>query len=62
MVGDCTQGLGVWQAREADPVVCIQTWGGALKVDRADLGKELLYYRLDRLFLRDAGLKFKNCC
>ncbi len=54
--------MGVRQAREANPVVGIRTWGGALKVDRAELVKGSLYYLLDRLFLRDVGLKFKNSC
>ncbi len=31
VVGDCTQGLGVWQAREADPVVGIRPWGGGIE-------------------------------
>ena len=59
---DCTQGLGVWQARESDPVMGTRTRGGALKVDRAELVKGSLYYLIDRLFLRDVGLKFKNSC
>ena len=40
----------------------IRTWVGALMVDRAELVKGLLYYLLDRLFLRDFGLKFRIFC
>ena len=52
----------MWQAREADPVVRIRTWSGGMEGDRAELVKGSLYYLLDRLFLRDVGLKFKNSC
>ncbi len=40
--------MGVWQAREADPVVGIRTWGGGIEggQDRANAGK-VVHYRVD---------------
>ena len=38
----------MWQAREADPVVGIRTWGGGIEggQDRADAGNAV-HYRVD---------------
>ncbi len=40
--------MGVWQAREADPVVGIRTWGGDIEgdQDRANAGN-VVHYRVD---------------